>query len=753
MGRIMSAMTESEPRSSVDQKQTWRGLLYRIGRASARHAWPVVLVWVVLLLVATLGHRALGGTYSDDFTLPGSPAQQGADLLAAHQPNAGGQSGQIVFTVSAGTLAADSAAITTSMRNVAALPHVLAAGNPLATATTSADGRTAYATVSFDTSPVTLGSSYVASVDDAVAGARAAGVGVNYGSTLGQAARPKAKDTTSELIGIAVAITVLLVGFGSVAAAGLPILSAVLGVGTGLGVLGMVAAATTMASVSPTLGVMMGLGVGIDYALFLTTRHRQRVMDGADQIDAAADTVATSGRAVLIAAITVVIAMLGLYASGIAFIGKLGLAAAITVTVAALAALTLVPALLSLAGPGIDRRRVRRPVAERGVQGSTRTGGWQRYADRVGAHPWGYLLAGVGVLAVLAVPMLSMTIGHVDAGADPTGYTDRRAYDAISQAFGPGANGPLTVVVDLGTAPSAADTQRVAQSLQRSLSSTAGVASVGPVQTTPDGVVLHASVVPTTGPQDATTDTLMSTLRDQTLPAALNGTAAHGYVTGTTSFLLDFRDQVSSRLPAIIAVVIAAAVLLLLASFRSPVLAIKAALLNLLSIGAAYGVVVAVFQWGWGGAALGVSEKVPVESYVPMIMFAIVFGLSMDYEVFLLSRVRETWLRTKDNGASVATGLAATGRVISCAALIMTSVFLAFLLSTNVVVKMLALGLGVSVLIDASIIRLLVVPASMFVLGKVNWWIPRWLDRILPHLGAETGTTAEIIELPATTRS
>jgi RND superfamily putative drug exporter len=487
---------------------------------------------------------------------------------------------------------------------------------------------------------------------------------------------------------------------------------------------------------------MMGLGVGIDYALFLTTRHRQRVMDGADPIDAAADTIATSGRAVLIAAITVVIAMLGLYASGIAFIGKLGLAAAITVTVAALAALTLVPALLSLAGPNIDRRRVRRPVAERGVLGSTETGGWQRYANRVGAHPWRYLLAGVGVLVVLAVPMLSMTIGHVDAGADPTGYTDRRAYDAISAAFGPGANGPLTVVVDLGKAPSAAGAQRIAQSLQRSLTGAAGVARVGPVQTTPDGAVLHASVVPTTGPQDAATDTLMSTLRDQTLPAALNGTGAHGYVTGTTAFQLDFRDLVSSRLPSIIAVVIAAAVLLLMASFRSPVLAIKAALGNLLSIGASYGVVVAVFQWGWGGAALGVSEKVPVESYVPMIMFAIVFGLSMDYEVFLLSRVRETWLRTRDNRASVATGLAATGRVITCAALIMTSVFLAFLLSSNVVVKMLALGLGVSVLIDASIIRLLVVPATMFVLGRVNWWIPRWLDRILPHLDPEGSSFA-----------
>ncbi|MDT3440600.1 MMPL family transporter [Pseudofrankia sp. BMG5.37] len=706
----------------------------RLGRFCARHGWWVLAVWIALLVAATLGHRATGGDYSDDFQLPASSAQQGADLLRAHEPKAGGLSGQLVFTARGTTLRPYSSQLATAAGNVARLPHVLFVGDPLAAATTSKDGRTAYATVRFDVNPKTLGPSYVASVDQAVTGARAAGVNVDYGGVLGQAARPKANEALSEVIGVGVAIVVLLVGFGSVYAAGLPILTALVGVGTGIGVLGIVASTTTFASVAPTLGIMIGLGVGIDYALFLATRHRQLVMDGVEPAEAAARAVSTSGQSVLVAAATVVIAMLGLFASGIGFIGKLGLAAAITVAVSALAATTLVPALLGLAGRRIDRLRVRRPVAEGGADGDLGDTGWHRYAARVSRHPWRFLGAGVAVLAILAFPMLSMTLGHVDAGANPTSYTDRRAYDAISNGFGPGANRPFTVVVQLADG---ASRPALASGLDRALAGTPGVAAATPARTTTDGSLLVATVVPTTRPQDAATDQLLARLNDQTLPDVLAGTGSHGYITGNLAASLDFRDQVSARLPVIIAVVIAAAFLLLLASFRSPFLALKAAVLNLFSIGAAYGVVVAVFQWGWGGSLLGVGEKVPVESYVPMMMFAIVFGLSMDYEVFLLSRVRERWLATGDNGRSVADGLAATARVITCAALIMTSVFLAFLLSSNVVIKMLALGLGVSVLIDASLIRLLVVPATMFLLGHANWWLPRWLDRLLPRLEPE----------------
>jgi putative drug exporter of the RND superfamily len=708
------------------------GLFYRGGRWCARHPASVVLIWLCLLIGSTLGHRALGGVYSDDFTLPSNPAQTGASLLRAHHPSAGGGTGQIVFVAHSGTLAAGHGPIEQAMTRVSHEPDVLSATDPLSPQSTSPDGRTAYATLHFSTNPQKLGPPYLARFSQALAPVRAAGVSVSYGGVLGQAARTKSKDARSELIGIAAALVILLIGFGSVYAAGLPVLSALAGAYAGLGFLGMLAAATTFATVSPTLAIMMGLGVGVDYAVFLSTRHRQLVIEGTDPAEAAARSLATSGRAVLVAAVTVVIALLGLYASGISFVGKLGLAAGVTVAVAAVSALTLVPALLGLAGRGIDRLQIRRPVAEAAPEHD----GWQRYAQRLGAHPWRYLTAGVAVLAVLAIPFFSMRLGHVDDGADPAGSTSKQAYDAISSGFGPGANGPFTIAVQLGSTAKAdpAAAKSLGTSLQRALAGTPGVQRVSPVQLTPDGAVMTAVVLPRSDPQSQQTAALMNTLQDQTLPAVLGGTGSKGYVTGSLAAVLQFSSEVSSRLPVIIGTVIAAAFVLLLANFGSPVLALKAAVLNFFSIGAAYGIVVAVFQWGWGSSLLGVPEKVPIESYVPMMMFAIVFGLSMDYEVFLLSRVREAWLRTGDNHASVAQGLAATARVISCAALIMTAVFFSFLLSTSVIVKMLALGFGASVLIDASVIRLLVVPTTMFLLGRYNWWVPGWLGRMLPHL-------------------
>ena len=707
------------------------GRLGRTGRWGASHPWRVIGAWLVILVLATVGHSALGGTYTDDFTLPGSTAAQGAAVLQAHVPGAGGQTGQLVFTVPGGSITAKQTPVENAAAAVRQLPHVLSVSDPLSASTTAKNGMTAYATVNFNVNPASLGPDYITQVDDATNVARSAGVSVSYGGQLGQADQPKAGDLLSEAIGIVAAVAVLLFGFGSVLAAGLPVVTAVIGAVTGLGVLGMAAAATTFASVAPTLGVMMGLGVGIDYALFLSTRHRQLVMEGVDPADAAGATVGSSGRSVLIAAATVIIAVLGLYASGISFIGKLGLAAAITVAVAALCAVTLVPALLGLAGRRIDRYHVRTPIAE-AVEGQDF---WHRYARRIGARPWLFLGAGVAVLVILAIPLFSMQLGHIDAGASPVSYSSRQAYDALSDGFGVGVNGPLTVVAQLDKSKTSTSAQvsDLSSSLQSALSKTADVSSAGPVQASPDGDVLYATVIPATRPQDAATRQLASTLQDTTLPRVLGPAGAVGYVTGSLAGQLNFLDDVSQRLPVIIGVVIALAFVLLLLSFHSPVLALKAAVLNLFSIGAAYGVIVAVFQWGWGGSALGVAGHVPIESYVPMIMFAIVFGLSMDYEVFLLTRVREAWGRTHDNHYSVGEGLATTARVISCAAVIITCVFLAFLLSTSVVVKMLALGLGVSVVVDATVIRLLVVPATMFLLGSANWWTPRWLAA-LPDL-------------------
>ncbi len=708
-------------------------MIEAVGTWAARHRRWVITGWLIALVAVAIGNHALGGVYSDTLTIPGSTAQQGLDLLRAHDKTAGGQSGQVVFVDHGGSVSSQRTSIEQTRSNLEALPHVLSVSDPLSQGTVSKDGSTAYATVNFDTNPQSLGDSYVSQVDKAVAPARQAGVKVSYGGQLGQAASPKANDVASELIGIGVALLVLLAGFGSVIAGVLPLLSAIIGVFTGLGLLGMVAAAISFGTSSPTLATMMGLGVGIDYALFLTTRHRQRLIEGDDPIAAIRATMAGSGHSIVIAATTVVIAMLGLYASGITFIGKLGLAAAITVAVAALSALTLVPALLALASRQIDRWHVRTPMAEP----HNPHGPLHRYTERLERHPWRYALSGILVLLILAIPVLSIRVGHVGAGSEPTSYSERQAFDAIDRGFGPGANGPLTVVVKLPASAGDQERSSLEQSLPTTLSGTPGVASVSPFQASSDGKLLIGKVVPTSGPQSDATASLVGRLQDDVLPSALHGENATGYVTGTTAATIDFQNTVSSRLPIIIAVVLIAAFVLLLASFRSPVLALKAGLLNLLSIGASYGIIVAVFQWGWGSSLLGLDGTVPIESYVPMIIFAIVFGLSMDYEVFLLSRIREHWLVHHDNQLSVATGLSQTARVISCAALIMASVFFAFLLSSSVVVKMLALGLGASVIIDATLIRLLIVPSLMFVFDRANWWMPAWLDRVVPRLEAE----------------
>ncbi|WP_327297186.1 MULTISPECIES: MMPL family transporter [unclassified Streptomyces] len=733
------------------------GRLRRLGEWCARHFVVVIVAWLVALGVLHALQGSFGGTYSDDFSLPGTQSNNGAQVLSHHDPAAGGIGAQVVLHDGKKSLTGFQSQIDQTVSSLQKLPHVLSAVNPLPassssppTGALSSDGKTGYITVRFTANPTSFGTSYLHGVDSAVSPLRAAGVEVEYGGPLGELARPKATDLTSEGIGFGVAVVVLLIGFGSVIAAGVPLVTALISVIVGLSCLALLAAAFTFASVSPTLATMIGLGVGIDYALFLITRHRQQLIDGADPVTAAGRAVATSGRAVLVSGCTVVVALAGLYVSQVSFIGRLGVASAVTVVTAVIGAVTLVPALLGLAGRRIDRYRVRKPVAEgpaeQGAEPAAksagpaksagRVGGWHRYAQRIERRPWWFLVTGVVIAGVLAIPLFSIRLGHIGDGADPTSFTDRRAYDLIASGFGPGANGPLTLVVDQSKVPSS-DRSALADSLKKALTDVPGAASVSSLKPTSDGQVLTGSVVSRTSPQDAGTSTLFKNLKNTILPNAVAGTAATTYVTGTTAAQQDFLDIIAARLPLIIAVVVAVAFVIILAVFRGLLVALKAAVLNLLSIAASYGVVVAVFQWGWGGPSLGVHGTVPIESYVPMMMFAIVFGLSMDYEVFLLARVHEAWVRTRDSRGSVAHGLEITARVISCAALIMVSVFAAFLLSDNIVVKMLGLGLAVSVLIDATVVRLLLVPAVMTLLGSSAWWTPHWLDRVLPHIDTE----------------
>ncbi len=709
------------------------GRLSRIGSSGARHPKRRIAVWLIGLLAILAIAASAGGTFSDKVELSGTQAHTGLQLLQEHDKAAAGFSGQVVFHSPSGTLAATSSQIEEVIRELQKLPHVESASNPLASGSgqLSADGKIAYSSVHFDERTKLLGHDYIKQLEGATAAARKAGITVEYGGGLDELFRPPPNDALSEVIGIAVALLVLLIGFGSVLGAIIPLTTALVAVAAALGVLITAASLTTFGTTAPTLALMIGLGVGIDYCLFLSTRHRQLVADGMDPVEAAGSTVATSGHAVLVAAGTVSLALLGLYASGVTFIGQLGLAAVFGVAISALAALTLLPGALGLAGGKIDRWHVRTPVAEAGEESD----GWHRYAHTIARRPWVFLVSSLLVLGILTIPLFSINLGHIDDGADPTSFTDKRAYDLLAQGFGTGANGPFTIVVDTQGAGTPQAT--IAKNVERALENEKGVSRAGTLKPTSDGALLVGTVVPSTSPQAEATDALFRRLKDTTLPGALANTGAKGYVTGNLATQIQFRDTLTSRLPIVIGVVVLLAFLLLLSTFRSLLIAIKAAILNLLSIGAAYGVIVAVFQWGWGGSLFGVSEKVPIESYVPVLMFAIVFGLSMDYEVFLLSRVKEAWDATGENTGSVAEGLSRTARVITCAALIMASVFIAFSLSSAVVVKMLAVGLSVSVLVDATIVRLILVPATMTLFGSANWWMPSWLDRILPRIDAE----------------
>jgi putative drug exporter of the RND superfamily len=702
-------------------------ILYRWGRSAALHPWRMLFAWFVVVIAVVGLQRSIGGETSDNFKIPGTEAQQGIDLLNQRFASQGGSSGQVVFADPDGdvTDATARATIATTLSTIADNPRVLSVSDPFdpTTGSVSADGKIAYATVRYSVDPPEKADGEAAKA--AVETAREAGLQAELSRTI---VRTTDQAEGNEGIGLIVAVIVLLVAFGSVIAAGIPIGTALFGIFIGLSMVGIMAGLTDVPSVSPMLATMIGLGVGIDYALFVVTRHRAFLHEGRDVVESVGLANATAGSAVLFAGTTVVIAIAGLRIAGIPAIATMGFASALTVAVAMLAAVTLLPAFLGLAGRRIDSLHVGRKRPQVVDSHHTVAGRW---ADHVGNHPWRYAIVSFVGLAALAGPVLAMRTGMADDGTGATSTTYRKAYDMLAAGFGEGFNGPLTVVLD------GPDGVARAAEVRSVVAATEGIVFVTEPVVNSAGDAAVITAFPATSPQDAKTEALVHTLRDDVLPPTLTGTDSQAFVTGQTAAFIDISERLASRLPLFIGAVVLLSFLLLMVVFRSILVPLKAAVMNLLSIGAAYGVVVAVFQWGWGSSALGVDHTVPISPFLPMIMFAILFGLSMDYEVFLLSRVREEYLRTRNSHRSVVAGLAATARVITSAALIMISVFAAFLLIPDVEIKMFAVGLTVAVLVDATVVRMILVPATMALMGDANWWLPGWLDRLLPHMDIE----------------
>ena len=696
--------------------------LYRLGLATARHPWRTVGVWVVALVAIWTAVGAWGGTPQDNWNVDGARAQRGVEQLRDHLPAAGGAVAQVVVHDSA---ALSPEVLRETRADLTGMQHVTTVTAPRL----SADAATALFTVRYDvptTDPDLMGK--LAPLEKATEAAKQAGYRVEFGGELpGTTTEMKGY---GEIVGVLVALLLLVLAFGSVTAAGLPISVALGGLAAGSAGVGLIAAATEVSTVAPTIASMVGLGVGIDYALLLVTRHVERLRAGESPVEAAAGATATAGRSVIGAGLTVLVSLMGLRLADLPTYSSFGFTTGVTVLSVMIAAITLVPALCALAGERLLSKRTRALGVRNVPPKPNRTARW---VQRVARRPVAWTVTALVVLGVLAAPALGMRTWPQDGGSEPASITTRQAHDLIADAFGPGANGPFTLVADTRVL----DAGEV-DALHRSLDAERGVAGSTPVLTSPDGRLAVWDVEPTTAPSDARTSELLDRIRAE-VPAGVE-------VTGNTPLLADISTMLGDRLWLVVGFVVAMSVLLLTVMFRSVLVPLKAAAMNLLSIGAAYGVMTMVFQQGWGAGLLGVDHAVPVSSWIPILMFTVLFGLSMDYEVFLLSAVREDWLNTGDARGSVVRGLASTGRVISMAAAIMVAVFLGFATEADLVVKMLGLGLAVAVGLDATLVRLVLVPATMTLLGRWNWWFPRFTGR-RPNPPAARPTS---VEEPAT---
>jgi len=699
------------------------------------HRKTVILSWIVALFGIGMIAASVGSDFSEDFKLPSSDSTDAFDLLESEFPAQSGDTATIVFKAEGGV---EAPAVRRAMQDLFAeaeeLPHVSEVASPYAgggAAAISGDGKIAYATVQYDTFTDEIEEEDTAKLIDEAGAASGDGLQVELGGQPIEEARAEEEGDTSFMIGLLAAVVILLLTFGSVVAMGLPLVTALFALGVGLSLVTLGTHVFDTAEFAPQLAAMIGLGVGIDYALFILTRFRNGLDEGLESRDAAIAAVDTAGRAVLFAGVTVIIALMGMLLLGLSFLYGVAMSAALAVLMTMIAALTLLPALLSIAGRRVDKLRIpglgsRKPSTAENTR-------WFRWSREIQRRPVASALLSGGLLLVLCIPTLSLRLGSNDAGTDPAGTTTREAYDLLAEGFGPGFNGPFSIVAAL---PAKGEDAALTE-LRRTLLGEEGVAEATPVMLNPAGNTGVFQLYPTTSPQSEKTTELLDHIRDELIPPVERRTGAQVHVGGITAIFEDFGTAIADKLPLFIGVVVLLSALLLMAVFRSVLVPLKAIVMNLLSIGAAFGLIVAVFQWGWGASLIGIDGTGPIVSFFPIFLFAIIFGLSMDYEVFLMSRIHEEWERDHDATLAVTRGLALTGRVITAAAAIMVTVFLSFMIGEDRIIKLFGLGLAAAVFIDAVIIRSVLVPAIMQLLGERAWWLPGWLDRILPRLHVE----------------
>ena len=722
------------------------GPLGRLARVSYRRRGVTVLAWLAVLVAAVALSTFFGGDFKADYSAPGSDSREAQQLL---QDRFASQAGVVVSVVvhADGGVTGVHDDVQALLASLAASPHVAGVEDPFTTpGGISADGRTLVANLRLDlASPDDMPVADSQKLLDIAGAAEHPGLTVALGGQSIQRAERGA--IGSEGIGLAAAVIILLLTFGSVIAAGLPVVVAVAGLAVSSSLTALLIRLVDAPDWSTSLATMMGIGIGIDYVLLMVTRFREWRAAGLDPEAATVATLDTAGRSVLVAGSTVVVSMLGLFAMGLSFMRGAALVTILGVVVVLAASVTLFPALLGYLGRHLDRLRL--PLGRR-AQVTVSAGGhvepsrgWLRWSATIQRHRFVAALLGVAILGMLAAPFLGVRFGFPDAGNDRADTSTRQAYDLVAGGFGPGANGPLVLAVEL---PASGDRSALDR-LGTAIHDADGVAAAMPARFNPAGDTAVVTILPTTGPQDARTKDLVHRLRD-TLPGAIAGTGAVVHVGGVTATAIDSTANIARRIPLLIGGVVLLSMLLLLVSFRSVAVALKAAVMNLLSVAAAYGVVALVLQGGWAGRLVGIDTETPLPAFVPVLMFAVLFGLSMDYEVFLVSRMREVWTRTGDNGRAVTDGLAGTARVITAAAAIMIAVFAAFVPSQDLVLKVIGVGMAAAILLDATVVRLLLVPAVMHVLGRVNWWMPAWLARVMPELHVE-GKPHEHLPSPA----